>query len=390
LALAACTASVRAADDMLQAQLAAIEAAQMAARDCFRNELQQVERTEAAQKLPTDRFLKELDKNVEAALGIARANSGRPTAFEALKFVIRTNGSGPGDGTARALRLILDHGDDCRPGQGSYLAHMALRLWQYPDAETVLRGVLTKNPNRDDRAAACYWLARYLQEQSRLVRRLREKPGDKKYFDDHKAAAPVDSLVREKDSDALDREATTLLERAVAEFGDVRLTDYKRTISEFVIGELFAARNLDISQPAPDIAGADHEGKTFKLSDHRGKVVVLTFSGNWCGPCVQMYPEERSLLVKLKDQPFAVVSVNTDAEVKTLKEAIASGQITWRCWWDGGTDGPITTRWGVTSFPAIFVLDRQGVIRFKNVRSDDLERAVSTLLDMPESSAAPR
>ena len=267
---------------------------------------------------------------------------------------------------------------------------MALRLWQYPDAETVLRGVLTKNPNRDDRAAACYWLARYLQEQSRLVRRLREKPGDKKYFDDHKVAAPVDSLVREKDMDALDREATTLLERAVAEFGDVRPTDYKRTIAEFVIGELFAAQNLNIGQPAPDIAGADHEGKTFKLSDHRGKVVVLTFSGNWCGPCVQMYPEERSFLVKLKDQPFAVVSVSTDAEVKTLKEAIASGQITWRCWWDGGTDGPITTRWGVTSFPAIFVLDRQGLIRFKNVRSDDLERAVSTLLDMPESSAAPR
>lgn len=46
-----------------------------------------------------------------------------------------------------------------------------------------------------------------------------------------------------------------------------------------------------------------------------------------------------------------------------------------------GRDRGITTRWGVTSFPPIFVLDRQGVIRFKNVRSDDLDRAVITLLD---------
>ena len=122
-------------------------------------------------------------------------------------------------------------------------------------------------------------------------------------------------------------------------------------------------------------------GTPFALSDYRGKVVVLTFSGNWCGPCVGMYPQERAVVSRMKGKPFALVSVSTDADVKTLKQSIASGEITWRCWWDGGTTGPITTRWGIQVFPSIFVLDRSGVIRYKDVRGDDLDKAIASLLD---------
>jgi hypothetical protein len=52
--------------------------------------------------------------------------------------------------------------------------------------------------------------------------------------------------------------------------------------------------------------------------------------------------------VKMKGKPFALVSVNTDANVETLSKSIAAGAITWRSWWDGGTTGPITTRWGIS------------------------------------------
>jgi hypothetical protein len=109
--------------------------------------------------------------------------------------------------------------------------------------------------------------------------------------------------------------------------------------------------------------------------------VVLTFSGNWCGPCVGMYPAERALVARLSDRPFALVSVNTDVDLETLRKSIASGEITWRCWWDGGTTGPITTRWGITAFPTIYVLDKAGVIRFIDLRGDELDRAVAQMLD---------
>jgi thioredoxin-like negative regulator of GroEL len=109
-------------------------------------------------------------------------------------------------------------------------------------------------------------------------------------------------------------------------------------------------------------------------------VVVLTFSGNWCGPCRAMYPQERKLIERLKNQPFVLLSVNTDEGKETLRKSINSGEITWRCWCDGGSEGPISTKWGVQSFPTVYVLDAEGVIRFKNVRDEQLDKAVERLL----------
>jgi peroxiredoxin len=201
-----------------------------------------------------------------------------------------------------------------------------------------------------------------------------------KDYEKYLAAQPIAQFVSSHDPDALDKACEALLERVVAEFGDVKTGEEPRALGLIASGELFSRRNLQVGSPAPEIEGTDHEGRNFKLSDFRGKVVVLTFSGNWCGPCRGMYPQERLLVANLKDKAFALVSVNTDKDAKTVRHSIASGEITWRCWCDGGTDGPITTRWGIVSFPSIFVLDYSGVIRFKDVRGDDLDRAVMTLL----------
>ncbi|MGD0044057.1 MAG: TlpA family protein disulfide reductase, partial [Isosphaeraceae bacterium] len=91
--------------------------------------------------------------------------------------------------------------------------------------------------------------------------------------------------------------------------------------------------------------------------------------------------QQRELVARHARKPFALVSVDTDASLDTLRQSIARGEITWRCWWDGGMTGPITTRWGIRLFPSIFVLDRAGVIRFQDLRGDDLDRAVTSLLD---------
>jgi hypothetical protein len=74
------------------------------------------------------------------------------------------------------------------------------------------------------------------------------------------------------------------------------------------------------------------------------------------------------------------VSVNTDGTREPLKRSIEAGRVTWRCWYDGGTDGPITTRWGVSSYPTVYIIDRAGVIRNKDVRGEALEKAVEALM----------
>jgi thiol-disulfide isomerase/thioredoxin len=334
--------------------------------------------TAEAQKPVVDIYLAETDRNTRKVLDLVRANPNDPSVVEALQFVINTARAGPGNESYRALEILKDHVR--APGMGG-LCGSIFYFVHAPAAESLLRSVLQQHPNRDDRGQACYTLARYLVLQARMVRRIREKPARIDEYVHARHREGTERFVKAADPEALEKEAERLLERVVAEFADVKDWYDKRPLGELAEGELFEARNLSVGKVAPEITGKDHEGKPFALSETRGRVVVLTFSGNWCGPCVGMYPQERELVRKLKDKPFALVSVNTDEDVETLKKSIATGEITWRCWWDGGTTGPITTRWGVSSFPTIFVLDRAGVIRFRDVRGDDLEKAVVSLLD---------
>ena len=144
--------------------------------------------------------------------------------------------------------------------------------------------------------------------------------------------------------------------------------------------QLHAFRDLAVGRPAPRIEGQDVDGNVLRLSDFRGKIVVLTFSGSWCGPCRAMYLHERSLVERLKGEPFALLSVNTDEKKKTVQDAIKSGEVTWRCWWDRSTTGPICEAWHVVSFPTVFVIDQEGIIRFENVRGRELDDALAELL----------
>jgi len=95
-----------------------------------------------------------------------------------------------------------------------------------------------------------------------------------------------------------------------------------------------------------------------------------------------MFPHERSLVKQLADKPFALIGVNSDEDLEELRVAIKKKNVTWRSFWGGenGTSGPIAIKWGVSSWPAIYVIDAKGVIRFKNVRGDDLDDAITKLL----------
>ncbi len=95
-----------------------------------------------------------------------------------------------------------------------------------------------------------------------------------------------------------------------------------------------------------------------------------------------MIPHERSLVEKWKDKPFALIGVDSDADLEQAKPAMAQAGVTWRSFWDGpkGTAGPIAVTWGVTAWPTIFVIDAAGKVRFRNVRGEALERAVESLL----------
>ena len=82
-----------------------------------------------------------------------------------------------------------------------------------------------------------------------------------------------------------------------------------------------------------------------------------------------MYPHERSLVKEMKDKPFALIGVNSDADKEKLRPRMEEENITWRSFWNGleGTSGPISAAWNVSGWPTLYVIDHNGVIRAKSV-----------------------
>lgn len=160
------------------------------------------------------------------------------------------------------------------------------------------------------------------------------------------------------------------------------LDSYRRVVTGQMIGKT-----------APEIVGRDYDGIEFKLSEYRGKVTVLYFTGQWCGPCRGEYPYERLMLEVHKADPFAIVSVNSDEKLETAKQAKIDNKLDFRSWWDGyvkdaSTKGPIASAWTVTGWPAIYILDANGVIRFAHLRQEDVLKAVNQLIGAERAAAS--
>ena len=135
----------------------------------------------------------------------------------------------------------------------------------------------------------------------------------------------------------------------------------------------------------PDIAGTDLDGESLSLREHRGKVVVLMFGGEWCGICKTEYPYLRLLTEVYGNWPFVILGVNSDPSREQARQASKERGLQYRAWWDGrgerATEGPIAREWQVVGWPTTYVLDADGVIRFVDLRQDDLVRGVKQLMN---------
>ena len=92
-----------------------------------------------------------------------------------------------------------------------------------------------------------------------------------------------------------------------------------------------------------------------------------------------MIPHERSLVKRLEGKPFALVGMNSDQDRSETRRRCKAEGMTWPSWFDG-SDRSIAKQYGVRSWPTIYVLDAKGVIRYKNVRGEAMDKAVDTLL----------
>ncbi len=78
-----------------------------------------------------------------------------------------------------------------------------------------------------------------------------------------------------------------------------------------------------------------------------------------------MFPHERSLVQRYAGRPFALLGVNVDEDVAQLRQVQHRAGLTWPCWHDGA-GGKISEAWQVDRLPAFFLIDRQGIVRWRH------------------------
>lgn len=141
----------------------------------------------------------------------------------------------------------------------------------------------------------------------------------------------------------------------------------------------------EIGSKAPDFSGPTPEGNEESLADNMGKVTIVDFWAAWCKPCRAESPNLVKVYNEYKDKGLKIISVSLDRPGQKDKWVDAIKEDNLGQWthishlqfWQE----PIARKYGVTSIPATYILNDQGVIVDKNLRGDDLDKKIGEMLN---------
>ena len=213
---------------------------------------------------------------------LVEKNPKEPFALEALTHVVtqeywlNNHTSHPGWGTnspqAKAIGLLLrDHLQSDQLIETCKRVNFGFRQ----ECETFLRTVLEKNPHREVQGAACLRLAQLLAGRVEKLELMKEQPELTRRYEELFGKEYMERL-RQRDGAAVMKEAEVLYEQASEKYDDVKLP-WDETVGGVARTDLFELRHLSAGRLALEIEGADQDGRPFRLSDYRGKTVLLYF-----------------------------------------------------------------------------------------------------------------
>lgn len=152
--------------------------------------------------------------------------------------------------------------------------------------------------------------------------------------------------------------------------------------SDFMNHAVSADKNISLSSDkAPDFSLKSVDGKTVKLSDYKGKVVIIDFWATWCPPCRKGIPDLISIQNEFKDK-VVIIGISLDRE-KTIKDVpgfVKSYGINYPVVY--GDDKVVTDYGGIQSIPTAFVIDKNGNIADSHVGLTDKDTYVNKIKEL--------
>ena len=142
---------------------------------------------------------------------------------------------------------------------------------------------------------------------------------------------------------------------------------------------------LKPAKAAKNFTLPDLDGKPHKLSDYRGKVVLVNFWATWCPPCRREMPSMERLSQRLKDQPFVILAINQQENPEDV--FVFTGQLdpapTFPILFD--RNSKVANAWGVLGLPASFIVDKQGRVAYRAMGGrefdhSEIERSIRALI----------
>ncbi len=169
------------------------------------------------------------------------------------------------------------------------------------------------------------------------------------------------------------------MQRALEAF-DASISDSKYVV--MISDQVEKLSRISVGQPAPGFTQKNPEGTEISLSDFRGQHLLIDFWASWCQPCRAENPNLVEAYQKFKDQGFEILGVSLDRDKQSWLKAIEADGLTWpqvsdlKYWSNEASD-----LYAVSSIPANFLLNPEGVIIAKNLRGDKLEEKLAEIFE---------
>ena len=171
-------------------------------------------------------------------------------------------------------------------------------------------------------------------------------------------------------------------EKEMIAYADKIKTSFNKNeaVTDFLT-RMAGLKAVSVGQPALDFTINSIDGKPVKLSDFKGKYVLLDFWASWCMPCRQENPNLVKAYNDYKDKNFTILSVSLDKDPVAWKKAIAADNLTWAHVSElKDFEGPAVRLYQVEAIPASFLIDPSGKIIAKNLRGSELDAFLNKTL----------